>query len=129
MRFALHAAAVLGLGLSTPALATGGLLCRPVAGEGPTLSLVIGHGAGPGIVGANLSESGRVRSTLGDRAPLRIGQGWIDPQRVWLDLTDGPAMRYEARLRATFQPRLRGRPALGTLSRNGRTYRVRCVEA
>jgi hypothetical protein len=60
---------------------------------------------------------------------LLIGQSWIDERVLWLDLLDPDAMRYEGRLRAAFQPRQRGRPAVGTFVRNGRTYRVRCVEA
>jgi hypothetical protein len=35
-------------------------------------------------------------------------------------------MRYEARLKARFVARARGRQALGTLTRNGRIQRVRC---
>jgi hypothetical protein len=38
-------------------------------------------------------------------------------------------MRFEGKLRARFNPKLRGRPAVGTLARGGKTYRVRCVEA
>jgi hypothetical protein len=60
---------------------------------------------------------------------MTVAQSWIDQRYLWVDLVDSNATRYEARLRAVFQPRLRGRPALGTLVRGGRTYRVRCVEA
>jgi hypothetical protein len=129
MRLARAAAALLASGLATPALATGGYECRPVSGSGPMLALVIGHDAGSAIVGARLASGRTVRSTYDPDAPLRIGQGWIDGQHLWLDLTDAAAMRYEARLRATFQPRLRGRPATGTLVAGGRNWRVRCTEA
>jgi hypothetical protein len=53
----------------------------------------------------------------------------MDQRYLWLDLVDAQASRFEAKLRATFQPKLRGRPAIGTLVRNGRSYRVRCIEA
>jgi hypothetical protein len=123
------AAALLALCLSAPALATGGLLCRPVSGEGPTLGLVIGHGVGAGIAGANLTEHGQIRSTFKEQDGLHIGQSWIDSQRVWLDLVDANAMRHELKLRALFQPKMRFRPALGTLSGDGRTWNVRCEES
>ncbi len=43
MRYALAAAA---LACASPALATGGLECRPIQGAGPRLHLVIGHAVG-----------------------------------------------------------------------------------
>ena len=115
MRLALPVALTAVL-LPAAAFATTGLQCRPV-GAGPALDLVIGHGAGPAIVSARLEG----RSAT-------VAQSWIDGRTLWLDLTDAAATRYEARLRAVFQPRLRGRPAVGTVERAGRTYRVRCLE-
>ena len=123
------ATALILLAAAAPATATQGLRCAPIAGSGPVLSLTIGRGAGPAIIVATLNEAGRARSTAGPTPVLAIGQSWIDAQRIWLDLTDANAMRYEAKLRAQFDPRLRGRPALGTLVRNGRSHRIRCVEA
>ena len=113
---------------ATPAFATSGFECRPTSGEGPRLILTIGHGVGPAIVAASLSESSDNPNltTSGEAAEMAVGQGWIDEQRLWLDLTDRNVMRYEARLRVEFQPR--GRPAIGTLQRGGRTYQVRCIE-
>jgi hypothetical protein len=111
--FAMLAAAAAG-----PALATSGLQCRPTSGSGPVLDLIVGHGAGPSLVAARLGGK-----------PMAVAQSWIDARYLWLDLADANASRYEAKLRAVFQPKLRGRPALGTLVRGGRTYRVRCVEA
>ena len=103
---------------AAPAFATSGLQCRPRGGPGPTLDLVVGHGAGPALVAARLGGK-----------PMTVAQSWIDQRYLWLDLVDSNATRYEARLRAVFQTKLRGRPALGTLVRAGRTYRVRCVES
>ena len=103
---------------AAPAFATSGLQCRPVSGRGPVLDLVVGHGTGPALVAARL-----------DGNPAAIAQSWIDGRYLWLDLVDSAATRYEAKLRAVFQPRLRGRPALGTLVRGGRSYKVRCVES
>ena len=129
MRITPVAAAAILLVAAAPAAATQSRRCAPVSGAGPLLSLTIGRGAGQAIVGATLSEGGRLRSTAGPNPALAVGQSWIDSQRIWLDLTDANAMRYEAKLRASFNPKLRGRPATGTLVRNGRSHRIRCVEA
>lgn len=115
---------------SAPALATGGFECRPVSGSGPTLTVGIGHGLSLRPFAVWIREGNRILSTSqGDGDPLVLGQSWIDGQYLWIDLIDADAMRFEAKLRAAFQPKLPERPAIGTLLRNGRTYRVRCVEA
>jgi hypothetical protein len=129
MRLAFAAAAA-ALACSGPALATGGIDCRPVRGAGPTLHLVIGHGVVPGLVSVRMTDglsynSGAER--MGSRG-LAIARSWLDEKLLWLDLADPDLTRFEGRLRATFQPKLRGRPALGTFVRNGRRYAVRCVE-
>ncbi len=126
MRLALALAA---LACSSPALATGGFECRPVSGVGPVVNMVIGHTLSARPIAVTLREGKRILSTDGPRAPLAIGQSWLDERYLWLDLTDSGLSRREATLRATFQPKLRYRPAIGTLVRNGRTWRVRCVEA
>ena len=113
---------------ASPALATQGLRCAPERGAGPVLNLTLGSGTGPVVVGATLVEAKVIRSTIGEGAALGLAQSWIDGTHLWLDLTDANAMRYEAKLRATFDPKLRGRPATGTLVTNGRIWTVRCVE-
>jgi hypothetical protein len=128
MRYVLAAAA---LACAGPAFATGGILCRPVQGKGPALHLVIGHGVTPSLVSVRMTDglsynSGRER--MGSQG-LAVARSWIDETRLWLDLADPAVTRFEGRLRATFQPKQRGRPAVGTFARNGRTYEVRCVEA
>jgi hypothetical protein len=128
MRIALCAAGLL-LATATPALATGGFECRPLSASGPVLHLGIGHVISARPFAVTLSEGGKSWSTTGERPALVLGQSWIDERYLWLDLVDPNVQRFEAKLRATFQPRLRGRPAIGTLTRNGRTWRVRCVEA
>ena len=119
------------IGFSAPAFATGGFQCKPISGAGPVVDIVTGSGVGPGIIGVTLHERNRVLTTphrSGD-LPLVIAQSWIDRDRLRLDLTDANAMRYEAKLRTAFDAKLRGRPATGTLTRGGRTYKVRCIEA
>jgi hypothetical protein len=129
MKRAFAFAAPLALGLAGPALATGGFQCRPVTGTGPVLTMAVGHTLSPIPISVTLQEGSRTLSTYGPRAPIVVGQSWMDQRHLWLDLVDANLNRYEAKLRATFQPRLRGRPAVGTFVRNGRTFRVRCEEA
>jgi hypothetical protein len=112
----------------TPALATQGLRCAPAAESGPSLILTIGHGADRPIVAATLVEGSVTRATAGEGPMLAVAQSRIDGQRLWLDLTDRDAKRSEATLRARFDPSQRGRSAIGTLERNGRSYAIRCVE-
>ena len=115
---------------SAPAAATQGMRCAPVSGAGPVITMSIGQQ----LLDVHL-EDGRTRLTTrgpnqrSTTQPMTIGQSWIDARYLWVDLLDANADRYEGRLRATFQPRQRGRPAVGTFVRNGRTWRVRCVEA
>jgi alkanesulfonate monooxygenase SsuD/methylene tetrahydromethanopterin reductase-like flavin-dependent oxidoreductase (luciferase family) len=120
--------ALTATGLSTPALATSGYLCRPVSGAGPRLSVVIGSGAGPAVAAASLIEGNVTRSSMGERRRIAIAQSWLDGYRLWIDITDTDAMRYEARLRAQFTGTGRARRLTGTLVRGGRTYRIRCDE-
>ncbi len=128
MRLALPAAALLAC--SSPAFATGGFDCRPVSGAGPRLTVGIGHSISAQPFDVTILEGRRTFSTSRKGAvPIILGQSWIDDRYLWLDLVDTNANRFEAKLRATFQPKLKGRPAIGTLVRNGRTYRVRCIEA
>jgi hypothetical protein len=126
VRFAI---ALAGLACSSPAFATGGFQCRPLAGAGPVLDVTIGHTVSARPLSVTVREGRRILSTRGGGDPLVLGQSWIDGQHLWLDLLDSQALRYEGKLRATFNPKMRGRPAVGTFVRGGKTYRVRCVEA
>ena len=122
--------AALVLACSAPAWATGGFECKPVAGPGPRLVVGIGHGLSLRPFTVWLREGKRQLAADGSGdAPLVLGQTWIDSQYLWIDLLDPKRNGFEAKLRASFQPKLKYRPAIGTLVRNGRTYRVRCIEA
>ena len=127
MRYA-SLAAVAALAISTPALATGGLQCRTTDRSNIQIDIVVGHGSVSAITGVQMSQ-GKRRWGGSSGDPLIVAQSWIDSQRLWLDLVDAEGRRYEAKLRATFNPKFKGRPALGTLVRGGKSYRIRCVEA
>lgn len=119
--------AALAAGLAaTPAAATQGVDCRPASASGPRIGVVIGS---TGIAGANLTEGGVTRGTMGADAPLAIAQAWIDRQRLWIDLTDPNHMQSEGRLRLVWSGRGDGRRLAGTFERGGRVYRVRCEES
>lgn len=124
-----YTVAAIGLCAATPGLATGGYQCRPANGAGPVLTMAVGHTVSAALISATLKDGKRIFSTQGTKPALAVGQSWIDDRYLWLDLTDANSVRHEARLRTAFQPKLRGRPATGTLVRGGKTYRVRCVEA
>lgn len=127
MRIA-FAFALSSLALASPAIATGGLLCKPVSGKGPWLSLTIGFGYASSIVCASLKEGGPWISACGPNGRLAVARQWLDRQRVWVDIIDQRNGRDEAKLRAIVQPKQRIHTALGTLTRRSRTYKVRCVE-
>jgi hypothetical protein len=128
MRFAAAAAAAVLLlagFAATPAAATQGLSCRPAAGSGPVVGIVIGS---LGIAGVNLTEGRATRTTMGDAAPLAMRQAWIDEQRLWVDLTDANFMADEGRLRLQASGRGGARRFAGTFVRSGRLTRLRCAE-
>jgi hypothetical protein len=127
MRYAIAAAAFL---CSTPALATGGFECRPISGPGPIVTMAVAHAIAAPVFQASIRDG--KRNLIANRRPgdpLLIAQSWIDRRYLWLDLVDPTGSRFEAKLRANFQPKAKGAQAVGTLLRNGRTYRVRCIEA
>ena len=123
MKYALAAGLLFA---AAPVQATQGLLCRSTSDEGPRLSLVIGAG---GIAGASLDENGSWVSTMDPGATLRLAQAWVDREQVLADVVN-EAWDRVARLRARFEPPVRGDPvtASGTLTLRGRDWRVRCAE-
>ncbi len=129
MRYAPGAAAAVLMLAPSPASATAGLSCSPVSGEGPIVSLVIGHAVAGGIVGASLMEEGRLRSTMREGDGLTLAQAWIDRERIWVDLADPQGARLEGELRLRFATEARDRVLAGTFARNGRVYPVSCEES
>lgn len=115
-------AATAALFLAAPALATGGFECRATDGSGLALAGTVGHGIVTPLVGARLTADGVVRATHGEQPEVAVAQSWIDGERLWLDLVDPQALRFEARLRAI----VKGYEAKGTIVRDGKTHPVRC---
>lgn len=107
----------LGLVVTTPAHATGGLVCT-TAGPAPIQVLVvIGHTAVASVVSVRLSDAGL-------KVPVTIAQSWVDPSEFRLDLVDPKALHHELRLRTS----LKGSAYDGSLWRNGKRHWVRCRE-
>lgn len=119
--------ACLALAIPTSACATTGLLCTPITGGDPKLSIIIGA---EGVMGAALFERGRWLSTMERNAPFKMMTGSIDKRHARVDLVGRGADRSKVRLRVIMLPshRRRWTAASGTLRRLGRTYRVRCVQ-
>jgi hypothetical protein len=107
----------LALAITTPAQATGGLICRTAGTKPVEAWLVISHTAVPAVVSARLSDNGR-------DVPVNVAQSWLEPNEVRIDLTDANAMRHELRLRA----KINGRVYDGSLWRSGIRRWVRCRE-
>ena len=127
MRFAAPPLALAAaLVAATPAAATQGQLCRPVAGGGPVISIVIGS---LGIAGATIIDGERTRTTMGDDRVLALRQSWIDPDRLWIDFADADFRTDEGRLRLQLTGTGRVRAFAGSFVRRGRIYRMRCEES
>ena len=127
MRFVkLLAAAAAGCA-ATPALATSTLFCRSALSptDGPRLSLVVGTGAGSGIVQARLEQGGRSFTTGERPGSPAIGQSWLDRHSLRLTIVDANAETEILRLEAWKRS---GWSYSGTLRHGGRSWRVRCSE-
>jgi hypothetical protein len=102
---------------ATPALATGGMICRTAGAHPIEIALVISHTAVPAVVSARLTDNG-------GQVPVAVAQSWLEANELRLDLTDKQALRHEARLRV----KANGRAYDGSLWRSGDRRWVRCRE-
>jgi hypothetical protein len=107
---------------ATPAWATQGFLCRTVAPEGVTVSVVIGT---LGIAGAALRDGERTFSSFGTGAVL--GQHWVDERALMLDLLSEDQTERIARLRVGMSGPLESRTLTGRLEYAGRRWRTVCA--
>ena len=102
---------------ASPAMATGGLICRTAGARPIEVALVVSHTAISTIVSARLTDDGR-------KVPVALAQSWLEPNELRLDLTDPNAARHELRVRVTRS----GARYDGSLWRGGRRRWVRCRE-
>ena len=109
--------AVMLIGVASPAMATGGLVCSTAGPRPINVAAVIGHTAVSAVVSARLTDNGR-------EVPVTIAQSWLEPDELRLDLTDRNAARHELRLRA----RRSADTYDGSLWRGGKRRWVRCRE-
>lgn len=102
---------------ASPALATGGFVCR-TAGTPPLIvSVGFGHVPGSPLILTRMTDSGR-------QVAVQSAQWWLDNKEMRLVLINPAAMREELVLRA----RRNGHVYDGSVVRNGRRRWVRCRE-
>ena len=102
---------------ASPALATGGLVCRTAGAAPLQVSVGFGHVPGSPLILARLTDNGRP-------VPSQSAQWWLDNREMRLVLTSPNAMREELVLRA----RRDGHVYDGSVVRDGRSRWVRCRE-
>ena len=122
MRLAIPVAAALAA-FGSPAYATIGLLCT-VNGTGPAVSIVFGAGADGGIAAVNLKEGAAWRSSFHKEDRLVLTRSSVVRPSVEADFLD----KRQPQRRGSLRVRISGYTASGTLSFNGRTYKVRCIQ-
>jgi len=102
---------------ATPALATGGMVCRTAGPRPIQVSVGFGHVPGAPINLTRLTDNGR-------NVPVKAPQWWLDDQELRLVLADPDARRREAIIKTT----RKGRYYDGSLWRAGKRRWVRCRE-
>ena len=102
---------------ASPALATGGLVCR-TAGQRPVeVSVGFGHVPGSPLILVRLLDDGRA-------VPVKSAQWWLDDRDLRLLLVDPAAGRTELLLKATRN----GFVYDGAIWRSGQRRWIRCRE-
>jgi hypothetical protein len=105
------------LGLSEPARATGGFVCRTAGARPIEVSLGFGHVPGSPLILTRLLDNRRP-------VPVKSAQWWFDNDELRLVLIDPGALRREGVLRT----RRNGHVYDGSLWRGGQRRWVRCRE-
>src|SRR5215213_4757697 len=95
---------------ASPALATGGFVCRTSGGAPIEVSVGFGHVPGSPLILTRLKDNGR-------QVPAQSAQWWLDNKEMRLLLINPAAMREELVLRA----RRNGYVYDGTVVRKGRS--------
>ncbi len=109
--------AVAAASTTTPAHATGGLVCRTAGARPIEVALGFGHVPGSPLILARLLDAGRT-------VPVTAAQWWLDNQEVRVVLVGANALEQELLLRA----RRSGHVYDGALWRSGKRRWVRCRE-
>lgn len=109
--------AIAAAGLTTPAHATGGLICRTAGARPIVVSLGFGHVPGAPLILTQLVDRGRI-------VPVSAAQWWLDNDEVRVVLVGANALREELLLRA----KRNGFVYDGSLWRSGKRRWVRCRE-
>jgi len=117
------AAAAAALAAASPALATGTVLCQSPQRPSMRLYLVVAYTPEPVISQANLVGGWAEFSTGAAASSPVVTQNWYDERELKLDIVDGNAESFVARLRTR---RVRTGVYAGTLLLRGRTLRVTC---
>lgn len=102
-------------GLTAPAQATGGLVCRTAGPRPIEVSVGFGHVPGSPLILTRLIDDGR-------QVPIRQAQWWLDNSEVRLLLIAPDAHREELTLRATRN----GHVYDGSIWRGAKRRWVRC---
>ena len=102
---------------TSPAYATGGLICRTAGARTIEVSMGFGHVPGSPLILVRLLDNGR-------QIPARSAQWWLDNSEVRLLLIDPEARREQLRLRA----KRNGHVYDGSIWRAGQRRWIRCRE-
>jgi len=105
------------VGLTTPAYATGGLVCRTAGARPIEVSLGFGHVHGSPLILVRLLDAGR-------NVPVSAAQWWLDNREVRVLLISTGAHTQELLL----QGKRNGYVYDGSLWRSGKRRWVRCRE-
>src|SRR5688500_11572845 len=102
---------------ASPALATGGFVCRSAGAAPIEVSIGFGHVPGSPLILTRLADNGH-------QVPVQSAQWWLDNREMRLVLINPEAMREALVLRA----RRSGYVYDGSMVRGGRSRWVRCRE-
>ena len=111
-------ATLIALGAS-PAIATGGFVCRTAGARPIQVSVGFGH-----VVGAPLLRDVTRLTDNGRNVPVTAPQWWFDGTELRLLLADPAGMRREAIVKA----RRNGHVYDGNIWRGGKRHWIRCRE-
>ena len=110
-------AAMIAVSASSPAAATGGLLCTTAAEPEIKVSIGFGHVPGAPIVAKHLWVDGK-------KIPVQAPQWWLDDEEMRIELTDTDMMHTLLVMRT----KRNGWNYDGQVTWAGKTHWIRCKE-